>query len=152
MSITKNNKILASDISTALNNKQDKLNYTPIKSVNGVNADADGNMDIASLASGWGMPSARQTALTIGASNTEYTAPANGWFRAEVKCGGGKFMALYNKTSSLISYYFNVGSSSGYATHYAFVPALKGDKVAIQYSVSIDAEDTMHFIYAEGEK
>lgn len=123
-----------------------------VTSVNGVSADAAGNVDIASLASGWGMPSTRRTALTIGASDTEYTAPANGWFRAEVECGGGTFMALYNKTSSLISYYFNVGSSSGYATHYAFVPARKGDKVAIRYSVSIGAEDTMHFIYAEGEE
>ena len=44
MSIEQNNKILASDISTALNNKQDKLSYTPVKSVNGTVADTAGNV------------------------------------------------------------------------------------------------------------
>ena len=47
MSITKNNKIEASDISTALNNKQDKLEYTPVKSVNGISADEGGDVVIS---------------------------------------------------------------------------------------------------------
>lgn len=44
MAISAKSKILASDINTALSGKQDALGYTPVKSVNGVSADAEGNV------------------------------------------------------------------------------------------------------------
>ena len=46
MSIEQNIKIIASDVTTILDNKQDKLSYTPVKSVNGTAADEAGNVTI----------------------------------------------------------------------------------------------------------
>ena len=47
MALSKSSKILVSDINTALSNKQDKLSYTPVKSVNGTTADSSGNVAIS---------------------------------------------------------------------------------------------------------
>ena len=47
MALSKSSKILVSDINTALSNKQDKLSYTPVKSVNGTTADSSGNVTIS---------------------------------------------------------------------------------------------------------
>ena len=47
MSLTQNSKITASDITNALAEKQDALGYTPVKSVNGTNADSSGNVTIS---------------------------------------------------------------------------------------------------------
>lgn len=47
MAISAKSKILASDINTALSGKQDVLGYIPVKSVNGVAADAAGNVAIS---------------------------------------------------------------------------------------------------------
>lgn len=58
MAISAKSKILASDINTALSGKQDALGYIPVKSVNGVAADAAGNVSdvdswYASTRIGW---------------------------------------------------------------------------------------------------
>lgn len=68
MAISAKSKILASDINTALSSKQDALGYTPVKSVNGVNADAAGNVAISVPAT----PKAYVTAT--------YSSGAN-WYR-----------------------------------------------------------------------
>ena len=46
MALTSGSKILVSDINTALSNKQDKLSYTPVKSVNGTTADTAGDVSL----------------------------------------------------------------------------------------------------------
>lgn len=48
MGISQKSIILSSDVTTILDNKQDKFSYTPVKSVNGVEADESGNISIAS--------------------------------------------------------------------------------------------------------
>ena len=47
MALTKNSTILISDISSALSEKQDKLTYIPVKSVNGTSADVNGAVTIS---------------------------------------------------------------------------------------------------------
>ena len=47
MALSKNSKILVSDISTALSGKQDALGYIPVKSVNGVTANSSGAVTIS---------------------------------------------------------------------------------------------------------
>ena len=47
MALTQNSTILISDISSALSEKQDKLAYVPVKSVNGTSADANGAVTIS---------------------------------------------------------------------------------------------------------
>ena len=76
MAISAKSKILASDINTALSGKQDALGYIPVKSVNGVTVDDEGNVDIAQTV----MPD-YSAGVTLNKPNTTlqtYTAPANG--------------------------------------------------------------------------
>ena len=47
MALSTGSKILVNDISTALAGKQDKLGYTPVKSVNGTVANSAGNVSIS---------------------------------------------------------------------------------------------------------
>ena len=47
MAISAKSKILASDINTALSSKQDALGYTPVKSVNGVEVNAEGDVTVS---------------------------------------------------------------------------------------------------------
>lgn len=47
MALSQGSIITITDINTALSNKQDKLSYTPVKSVNGTQADSSGNVAIS---------------------------------------------------------------------------------------------------------
>lgn len=98
--------------------------------------------------SGWGMPSNRYIDLTLGASGTTYTAPVNGWFYFTVKSSASSnFLSVQNQS---------VGIHTQGWTHRAnadlqhFVPAIKGQKVAIYYE-SANTAGYGRFIYAEGE-
>ena len=83
-------------------------------------------------------PSDQRIDLTLGASGSTYTAPANGWFslRGPVSAQGYIGSNLVGLTS--------VGSSSfGFN---AYVPVKTGDVVTISYS----KVDSFQFIYAKG--
>lgn len=107
------------------------------------------NADGKSLLSGLGMPSSRYIDLTLGASGSTYTAPANGYFRfAGLNAQNSARKLIINNTTS--SLYANqsgnvvVGSYGG-----IFIPALKGDSVVVEYSGYTSYE--FRFVYAEGE-
>lgn len=73
MALSQSSKILVSDINTALAGKQNILGYTPVKSVNGTQADSSGNVAIsisAPVTSVNGMTGA----VTISSVNTATTA------------------------------------------------------------------------------
>lgn len=96
-----------------------------------------------SLISGLGMPSDRYDDLTLGASGTEYTAPANGYFFVRTDASG--YIILINITSLVES-----GNDASYAVpHAALIPARNGDNVALYYNGTIS---NFKFIYAEGEE
>ena len=115
----------------------------------------DGISDLASdelyavSGSGIGFPSSDYEDLTLGASDTEYTAPANGWFYVNKTSGGSnQWLALRNKTASALSF-----NSTIYSSNFAlegYVPARKGDVIAVQYTLS-GSTNKFRFIYAEGE-
>ena len=90
--------------------------------------------------SGWGMPSNKYINLTLGASGTQYTAPANGYFWAGGNAGGIRLSAN------------NMSISSNLLNNYwggqAFMPVKNGDKVKVEYN---DSTTMVRFIYAEGE-
>lgn len=104
-----------------------------------------------SLGAGLGMPSANRTKLTIAASGTKYTAPANGWYRVVMELGGSKYVRLQNDQTLYAGYYILPGSS-GTATAFQQVPARKGESVTLSYTASPDSTDSLYFIYAEGEE
>lgn len=90
-------------------------------------------------ASGSGMPSNKYIDLTLGASGTEYTAPANGIFYAASNVGS---VRLYANSFSISSNIL-AGNWGGQA----FMPVKTGDKVGVAYT---NSSTIVRFIYAEG--
>lgn len=102
-----------------------------------------------SLASGLGMPSDKYVDLTLGASGTEYTAPANGYYLfSKVSGGADKYVNIENMTNKMGTVL--VGYSSANALR-IFCPTRKGDNVRISYNAT-GATSLFRFVYAEGEK
>lgn len=92
------------------------------------------------------MPSNEYTELTIGASGTEYTTQANGYFVVATTAKDTQRIALINTTNGMISslapYYDSVVG--------VFVPAKKNDVIKLEYTSTTFSY--FRFIYAEGEK
>ena len=101
-----------------------------------------------SLASGWAMPSDEYINLTLGASGSTYTAPANGWFW---------FLGSWANQDAYIAlraistgYRVQTPSISIYGYHGLMLPIKKGDACLIGYT-NAPSNVTFRFIYAEGE-
>ena len=98
--------------------------------------------------SGFGFPSIRFEDLELGASETEYTAPATGYFQLiKASASTNQYISIFNRTKGYSSNAFCPASGS---TMRVLFPAQKGDIVQVSYSVS-GATNTFRFIYAEGE-
>jgi hypothetical protein len=100
-----------------------------------------------SLISGYAMPSDKYIDLTLGASGTNYTAPANGWlFLQKVASASGQYIQMHNITSHFVVF----SNSSGTYGQAIIVPCKKGDVIQTSYTT---AGNTLafRFIYAEGE-
>ena len=101
-----------------------------------------------STISGWGMPSNKYIDLTLGASQSAYTAPANGWYVvSKTSTDSGQYMNMLNTTNN-ISIETNATTSGNWTRCY--LPVKKGDKITISYSVA-GTTNYFRFIYAEGE-
>ena len=100
-------------------------------------------------ASGAGMPSSKYINLTLGASGSTYTAPANGWFSMTLQPKGAGIVSLDNLTTRL---YNQIYVTTQVAVQ-LYIPAKRGDVVKIEYlSKTSDASlNYLTFIYAEGE-
>lgn len=99
--------------------------------------------------SGWGMPSGKYIDLTLGASGTEYTAPANGFVSLEKKSGGSNQYAILNNTSSTLRSGLNAPSSGMQLIIY--IPVKKGDIFSVSYNLS-GSTDKFRFYYAVGSE
>jgi len=97
------------------------------------------------------MPSGTYDLLTLGASGSTYTAPADGYFMlyAEYGSGTGVFFDAFLASCGYIGFrhYFSSSSSAGRC----FVPAKKGDVLSLYYSGTL-ANTEFRFVYAEGSK
>ena len=99
-----------------------------------------------SLASGLGMPSDKIINLTLGATGTSYTAPANGWVRFTKKAGAnGQLVQL---SSGKVDIICNAYASGQTAT--CFLPVKKGETFYTWYNATGETL-FFHFCYAEGE-
>lgn len=109
-----------------------------------LNVSDTGNIQMAKAS----MPSNKYVNLTLGASGTFYTAPANGWFLLRKDATGvNQELRLTNNSNELVGYTVATG---GLALG-AIVPVKKGDVVNVYYS----AEGTLEFfrfIYAVGSE
>ena len=98
------------------------------------------------------MPSNRYIDLTLGATGTTYTAPANGWFSLDTwtTSTATAYYHLYNSTSKL-ALLAVPNQGHGYQQK-GFIPCKAGDIVAFIYA-NIDTTKTKWcFIYAQGEQ
>ena len=106
-------------------------------------------------ASGAGMPSSKYIDLTLGASGSAYTAPANGWFRlVKTPTKAGEFILF-----SPLKYYSgqpntdmgNVQVAGNWLNALPItIPVLKGDQIFCYYNFTGETVK-FEFRYAEGE-
>ena len=98
--------------------------------------------------SAWAMPSSKYVDLTLGASNTTYTAPANGYYYlAKKTTATAQYIALENMQSNM-TIAFNCSASG--QTMKAFMPVTKNQAVKVSYNAG-DNTEYFRFIYAQGE-
>ena len=100
------------------------------------------------------MPSSRYIDLTLGASGSTYTAPANGWFRLVKKPTATGQYILFSSNK-----YYNgqINSDQGAIQvsgwtepQVIIIPVLKGDQIICYYNFG-GATIKFEFMYAEGE-
>lgn len=98
-----------------------------------------------SLASGLGMPSNKYVDLTLGASGSTYTAPANGYFAVRIESKDSFVDMQYSDISGT-----GVQSTANTSRYSAacLLPVRQGKKIVVNYSGNIAR---FLFIYAEGE-
>lgn len=101
-----------------------------------------------STISGWGMPSSRYIDLTLGADDSIYRAPANGYFYLrKAAMAANQYIDMENTT---LKYSFQTNAPAGRIYCTQIIPAQNGDLVRISYTVN-GPTDRFRFIYAEGE-
>ena len=94
------------------------------------------------------MPSNKYIDLTLGASGSSYTAPANGWFYFSKKASASEqWFQLSNKGK----YSINLWSSGIGQSVSDAIECLKGDVITVSYTLG-GTTDAFRFIYAEGDK
>lgn len=102
------------------------------------------------------MPSTTSTAMTVGASDTSYTAPADGWFNASMSSSGSTGVSYVTllTTSGVGSRdsTYHPSSSAAYGNR-CHVPVRKGQTVRYVYAgMNTISSNILTFYYAEGEK
>ena len=109
---------------------------------NASNFTADGK----SLISSWGMPSSKYIDLTLGASGTLYTAPANGWvYFNKIATATNQNLAMGANGLG-----FSIFSSSAGQWLGLTMPIQKGRNFYVSYTAN-GATNTFRFHYAQGE-
>ena len=96
---------------------------------------------------GIGMPSLNYIDLTLGASGTEYIAPANGYFLFIKEAGEtGKFLSLVRNDAFSVEGHPNLAGNWGRI----ILPVRKNDVIQVGYSATGETK-YFRFYYAEGE-
>lgn len=92
------------------------------------------------------MPSSRYIDLDIGATESTYTAPTDGYFVMVRRLNPGGHLAIRNTATGLgtTAHFY---STSGWINGYVFAPAQAGDTVQITYN---STPSILRFVYANG--
>lgn len=102
----------------------------------------------SSTVSSWAMPSDKYIDLTLGATGTTYTAPANGWYLLAKGLGTNASIELNNKTSHIADRVLTATADTRIGKLY--IPVRKGDTVGVYYT-NTGTTELFRFIYAQGE-
>ena len=149
MSIYKGTTLIAGALPNAANQDLSNLSQTGQAVIDGKadtdlsNATDNGKILMSSMA----MPSDKYIDLTLGASGSTYTAPANGWFTF-AKFTNGTNQYIFIKGSLIGSELKAPNSGSGLTV---FLPVQKGDSVRVGYNAGGNTE-YFRFIYAVGSE
>lgn len=96
---------------------------------------------------GAGMPSSTYIDLTLNASGSDYTAPADGWFTISKNASSGQYINLVNQNCFLAQ----ESRISTNNTIQIYIPCKKNDIIKIFYSAS-GTTNRFRFIYAQGSE
>ena len=94
------------------------------------------------------MPSNKSIDLTLGASGTEYTAPANGYFYINKVAGSDWYYVRMRNAISNIDLFVDAYRTTPLTS---IIPAKKGEIVYVYYNAT-GTTNSFRFIYAEGSK
>lgn len=120
----------------------ESLNYKSDLDLN--NVDSTGKTSVA----GWAMPSDRYTNLTLAASGSSYTAPADGWiYLAKQSSASNQYIKIINGTRCKTAIWSSAGSQDLQQT----LPVGKGDSFQVYYTAG-GAFQNFCFVYANGSK
>lgn len=119
-------------------------------------ADLNGKADVdltnvnnsgTSKVAGWAMPSVTYTNLTLGASGSTYTAPANGWFAIFGYNGGSNYYVEMKANNVIFS------NRSGYSGNDIGLscPVIKGANMTLRYD-GFNSVSYFRFIYDKGSE
>lgn len=102
-----------------------------------------------STISGWGMPSSRYIDLTLGASGTTYTAPANGWIFLDKNAANTQFIEIIVTYNNILLYYQYEFANIDRSLQ-LIIPIKRGYTFNVNYNATGETY-RYTFIYAEGE-
>lgn len=94
-------------------------------------------------------PSDRYVSLSVQASGTQYTAPANGWFQISGKATQNGGFVILDNPQKFVSY-MSTNSVGNYDR--GFIPASKGNKITLLYGNYEVESEFFKFVYDEGSK
>lgn len=128
----------------------DGTDWTSADNSGYANVDASNFTDSGTtFLSGLGMSSNRRQTLTVGASGSIYTAPANGWFYCYIPTGSSSTMQTI--------YMENIGKPCASTTAQnnwnalaCTLPFQKGDRLRLYWSKASSVRVSLYFFYAEG--
>lgn len=86
------------------------------------------------------IPSSKYVDLTLGASGSTYTAPANGWFIVSKRGTAGGWLSVSCQLNGIYQYSNVVTSSANNAEASQVVPVIKGSIITLSYSTTISGE------------
>ena len=98
------------------------------------------------------MPSSKYIDLTLGASGTTYTAPANGWFTIHNEVTGNNRYFTARIALSDHGFVIPIWTGGGSIPVRVTVPCLAGSTFIINYNCTINSTPRFRFIYAQGEQ
>lgn len=102
----------------------------------------------SSWVSAQAMPSGKYIDLTLGATGSTYTAPANGWFILSKKSSASNQLASMISSEGIRTIFHSTGSSQD---AYLFTPAQKGSRLQVFYNLG-GVTEKFRFYYCEGDK
>ena len=97
----------------------------------------------AGLIANYSMPSSKYVDFTVGASGSQYTAPANGWMIGQ---GTGSYVQIANDTKPALK--MTGTAITNVTAPFAYIPCQKGDVISFLYNTGATR---LRFFYAEGE-